>query len=260
MKRIIILFLILSSYQLLSQSKKVIYVNENYKKISKKEYQKKLKSKLFDIATTVKDTVILKKLRFSEFYGQLEETKRKQIFKLFHKRFHLDTTKVWVIHYIDSVPDKKKMPLKSGLEFIDSKGKLTGIFLTQNEFKNSYGKYPYKRHRHRTSYSDYIKGLKTENNKYKNSKGIELIHLYKTNKGFPNEELKKHNYYKDKLSFFKKFFTDGLKLYTSVLIYPDGNFYASKFHYHNANFEKKLAKEKIYNRKKNKWLKKLKKS
>lgn len=53
---IIILFLFLSSYQLFSQSKKVIYVDKKYKQIDKHKYQKKIKSKLFDIATTIKDT------------------------------------------------------------------------------------------------------------------------------------------------------------------------------------------------------------
>ena len=111
-------FLLFGLSQSYSQTKRIIYADENYKQIDFTEYSKKMKSGLYFFARFENDTAVFKKLRFKEFYGSLNTHKKTQLNKLFYQRFQIDSTKIWLIHYIDSVPDIKRITNKSDLKKI----------------------------------------------------------------------------------------------------------------------------------------------
>ena len=113
-KYFIISLLTLSVITGYSQKRKTIYVNENFTEIIFSEYKKGLKSGLFTATEIVNDTAIFLKLRYAEYFGTLSPQKKKQINSLFNKRFKADTIKTWLIHYIDTLPNKKEMPKVSG--------------------------------------------------------------------------------------------------------------------------------------------------
>ena len=259
MKIKIILFIILFNFCQItfSQHKKIIYVDENYKTISFPKYQKKLKSKLFDIALVKTDTAFFKKLRYAEFYGQLNSKIKKQLFLILNKRLSIDTLKTIQIHFIDSVPNTNKLPNESSIEFLDSLNNPTGIFLTNREFKVKHKDYIFKKHRHVQSKKDYIKKIKTEQKKIR--KNTELVHLYSLNKGFHEDELKTLKYFKDPNSLIRKLFSDKMKMFKAIIILPNGEFYVSRFSHGSFIKEKKLTKKSYYDKQKKKWLNKLKK-
>ncbi|CAM1347421.1 hypothetical protein [Tenacibaculum insulae] len=256
MKKILLILLLFTYYINHSQSKKIIYVDEKYNEISFTSYQKKLSSKLFDIAIVEDKNMIYKKLRYYEYYSKLPIKTKYQLTKLFSKRFNIDSTKTLLIHYIDSVPDIKKMPIESGIEIKDSLNK-TIRFISNTELKsNKNGSNYLKKHRHIQSFNDYIKNIKSEINKY-HKKRLELIHFYNQNKGFPEWKLKEIKYFKDHNSLIKKIFSDKMKTYDVILIHSNGEFYVSNTRNHSYNKENKLAKKSFYDKQKNKWLKRL---
>lgn len=254
MKYLMLFFVIFIHDICVSQHKKIIYVDENYKEINFLTYKKKLQSNLFDIAKVENDTALFKKLRFIEFYGVLKPKIKSQLAKLFNKKYNIDTTKIWLIHYVDFMPNLEKMPEKSGVELLDSLYNPTGIFLNDKEFKKR--KCSKARHKHITSAKDYISQIDKESREVKNKK-VSLLHFYGTNKGFPEEIIKKYNYFQDYKDLIKKLFNDKMKNFSVIILYPNREFYISNFYVGNLKLEKKLVRKSYYNRKKKLWQKRL---
>ena len=266
MKRILftVLFTLLALITY-AQKKKTIYFDENYETISLKKFDKKAGLNFFLVATIKNDTTTFKKLRFKEFFGKLSIKKKSQLNKLFKKRFEIDTTKVWLIHYIDSLPNVKKMYKKSGFVFLDSMGDDVGEVLTKKEFKNvtlsnssslvdKNKRYINKRHKHVVDYESYKRIIPNEVEKYSRFKKLELLHFYNYNKGYPTEDIQLEKWFKDGNLVLRKIFTDGIAMYRTIVIHPNGNFYIVA---HNISYDKQKNKInfKSYKRAKKKWRK-----
>tara|TARA_B100000787_G_C16079960_1_gene243966 strand:- start:465 stop:692 length:228 start_codon:yes stop_codon:yes gene_type:complete len=69
-----------------SQQPKTVYVDEGYDEITKNKFNKLLKSNLYDIAETIRDTAIFKKLRYKEYFGKLSQSNKSKLNKLFSLR------------------------------------------------------------------------------------------------------------------------------------------------------------------------------
>jgi hypothetical protein len=254
---ICILLILLNFINSYSQEQPIKYVDEKYAEISFKEYSKRLKSNLFETTLVYKDEIIYKKLRYKEYFGEIPKTKKDQIAKLFLTRYNIDTTKVWFIHYLDTIPNAEKMPKVSGIELLDDFGKPIGKFVTNNEYRNNFRKYIQYKHKHVTSKQDYIESIKRERGKVDEDE-IELIHFYNVNKGFSEKVLTSNGYFNDQYAVVRKLFNDGMMAYKTIIIFPDGKFYASRFGLFQE--EKKLTKIKNYQKHRKKWFKKLGKS
>ena len=195
----IILLIILGLFTLVSQSqeKKSIYLDENYETISFNAFSKKLESKLFIVTNVENDTAVIQKLRFINYFGDLGSKKKSQLNKLFHKRFQVDSTKVWLIYYQDTLRNVKKSK-RTSLKPPKHKNK----FIIVDEFRN-------------------VAPLELE--KYKKLKNISLLFFYEGIKG--NPLIKQHiRWYKDYNSILKRTFTDGMKMYKYIIVHPNGNF------------------------------------
>jgi hypothetical protein len=235
MKKVFFTILItLITFQSYSQELKRFYVDETYKEITFQKFNKKLESQLFFTVTAINDTAIVKKLRFKEFFGHLG-IKKKQLNKLFAKRFDIDSTKIWLIHYMDSLPDVTKMAKKSGVVYIDSSK---------------------RRHKHVMSYLDYRKIIPRETKKYRNLKKVSLLHFYNFNKGYLQKDIELEKWYKDSNLILKSIFTDGMKMYKTIVIHPNGKFYV-RIVRKLFSEERKLLKYESFNRQEKKWRKKL---
>ena len=242
----------LITIQSYSQEKKLIYVDENYKEINFKKFKSKFKSEVFFVVVAETDSVIYKKLRFKEYFGKLDIKKKSQLNKLFFKRVDIDTTKIWLIHYLDSLPDIKFMPKKSKIILLDSLNKPVGERIIKKLYKKCTIVFSSKKtfgnkHLHAISYIDFKKNISYEINKIKKYQNVTLLHFYEENKGYPIENDK---WLKDYNSILKKTFNDGMQTYRTIIIYPDGEFYASSMH--KCNFNEKA----LINKKKFKKLKK----
>jgi len=226
----------LITFQSYSQELKRFYVDETYKEITFQKFNKKLESRLFYTVVVINDTAVVKKLRFKEFFGHLD-IKKKQLNKLFNKRFGIDSTRVWLIHYIDSLPDVTKLAKKSGV-----------VYLGPSK----------KRHKHVMSYLDYRKIIPRETRKYRKLKEVSLMHFYNFNKGYLQEDIELEKWYRDPNLILKNIFTDGMKMYKIIVIHPNGKFYV-RIVRKLFSEEKKFLKYKSFNRQEKKWRKKLEK-
>ncbi|WP_179352537.1 hypothetical protein [Winogradskyella vidalii] len=119
----------------LEYAKDTIYSDVEYFNISKKAHNTKLKSKLFSSVKYENDTLVLYRLRQSYLFGELDELKKNQLFLLFSNRNKIDTTKIMVIHYQDTLKKISEFPKESGIVY--------------NEDRTS--------HTHATSHEDYVK-------------------------------------------------------------------------------------------------------
>jgi len=254
-KTSVILILILLSLKVYSQDKKIILLDEKYKEIGFDEFNKKAQTDFFYVAIISTDTAVFKKLRFKEIYGKLNSRDKYQLDSLLQKKRNIDTTKVWVIHYKDSLPDVKKMRKKSGIIIIDSTGKEKSKILSWDQYKrNKIGKKGYGRLRkYVTSYKDFKKGFNREKKYLRNQKKIELLHFYNINKGYPLDD-DEFNWMKDTNQILRKIFTIGVQMYKTIVLHPDGNFYVIT---HNDSLDKQKKAISLHSFKKSKkiWLK-----
>lgn len=235
-----------------SQQTKTVYVDESYDEITKRKFDRLLKSNLYDIAETTRDKKIYTKLRYKEYFGRLSKKNKDQINKLFNSRYNIDSTKKWLFHYIDSLPNKEKMPKISGVIIYDSVETKKSFFISKKVFNKNYRKYMNSKHRHVMSYDEFQDKIRKE--KKKISKKIVFTHIYNQNNGIPEEFLKEMNYHKDNIPVFRNVFSDGMKNYKTILIFPNGNFYL--VNNYNMSKIKKLLQSSFYKKSKKIWLKK----
>lgn len=231
-----------------SQIQKTIYVGENYEQIHESDFNKLLKTNLFDTAKIISDSVIYVKLRYREYFGKLKNGEKSQLNKLFSSRYQIDSTKKWLIHYVDTLPNKEKMPKYSGVIVYDSVHPNKTIFMSKKEFNRQYKNYVTK-HKHVFSYPDYQRNIRKEIKKI--SKKINFIHIYNYNKGIPSSFLREIKYYKDNVPIFKNIFSDGMMNYKTILIYPNGSFYLANNY--NIYKEELLLNRSWYKKKKKIW-------
>ena len=245
-KATLLIFFFISIYSF-SQKKKIIYLDEDINQISSNKFKQKIKSKLFDTAIVSNDTAIFYKLRFIEYFGTIPEVKKKQLNNYLLKSNEIDTKKVIVINYIDSIPNEKKMPKISMAYTLDSIGDITKKPISLKKFHRQKKRINSKKYIAVYNKYDYIQKLENKSSHYKN---IQYLNYYKNNKGFPVKTLRKNNYYKDYKLVIHNMFNDGLMVYSTIILFPNGEFYTGKFDFGNT-----YHKKKIYDKAKKKWLK-----
>ena len=254
-------FLVLTSY---AQVKDTVYLDEDFKKISLNEFKKKLKSNLFVVTSGNSDSIFYKKLRFIEYFGKLDYNKKHQLNRLFHQRFKIDTSKIWLIRYRDSLPNVNLMHSKSGVIILDSLGNAISEIMSYNKFqKIAYGnafelfsrrelKKEYKYYKYVTSYKDYYESASKRIKRFRRNKNLLVLDFFEKNNGFPLDE-HKELFYEDYNLILKRIFTDGLFMYKTIVIYPDGNFYAISYQ-DSLDKQKEMVKYKSYIKNKKIWL------
>jgi len=259
-KSLLFILFVLLRVNCYSQDKEVFYIDERYKEISLTEFESKAQSNFYLIATSSNDTAIFKKIRFREYFGKLDTKKKHQLNKLLYQKHKIDSTKIWLIHHIDSLPNIDKFREKSGIILLDSLGNEFGKIMNVKEFNFKHAERLYhqkkinfyKTHKMVTSYKNYKKNAVKEKREFGRFKNLELLHFYNFNKNYPLEN-DQFNWKHDSNQIFQKVFTDGNKMYLNLIIFPNGDFYT---HSGRASLkkQKKLLKKKFYDRLKKDWL------
>ncbi len=200
------IFFSLSILRGFSQGKQLIHVDENYKEISSSEFERRLKSKLFYYTKYTSDTIDYKKLKFREFFGNIGFEKKKQLNDLFKKKYRIDSSKVWVIHYYDSLPDTKKMPKNTLIEIKYASSTPTV--------------------RNKMSLEVFKKGLRKMKERYWRNKKAKLYNFYNYKNEYPIAK-SKVKWYKDENLVLKKMFGQGVDMYATIILLKNGNYYFS---------------------------------
>lgn len=195
------------------------YVDESNNYISKQDFYNKIKTPIYSGIRFSTDTLVMEKLRFRYFFGNLDEVIKSQLFKLLSKRHGIDTTKSLIIHYSDTLKSSEEFPKQDTIIYLDT--------LKQ-------------RHRHLSSYKKFIYWhKKCIRNHKKYDKYAQVFHFYGTNNGQPLD-YKKIHWYKDYGLVIRKVFSDSYRNFSNIILHPDGSFFLG---YNNEISYKDLVKK-----------------
>ncbi len=243
MKYSIVFFL---GFYLNAQELPLVYVDENFQKIPEEIYINKQESNTFLEAEIVSDTAIYKKLFYKEFFGTLDKNKKSQLNKLLLQKYEVDSTKVWVIHYVDSLPDVSTLSKKSKIiyepvdstqasleaaAYLNANRKFIANKFSTKEFNEKLNR---TKHSHIFSYKSWYKSTKKEIKKYRKTDHALLLHFYGHNAGFPETD-RDVRWLEDPYNVLKAIFSDGVKNYPTIILHPDGSFFVS---YYTIPFDK----------------------
>ena len=214
---IALLMLVMFNYYTNAQT----FIDYNTNQITTEEFDKLLDTDLFKEIEFKSDSVHFKKLVFKKLFGSLSKIAKSQLNKRLFFRYAIDSTKIWVFHYIDSLVPIASMPKKSYIVYLDDKK---------------------MRHKHETSYKDFVKGSKTHFKEFKNNEDVRFIHFWRAGgQDYPQELLKSLDWYYDPSNFIKRLFSIGIINFETQIIYPNGD-YVSFFDIKNKVDLKRLIK------------------
>lgn len=160
-----------------------------------------------------------------------------------YHRYQIDSTKTWVIHYSDTLPDKTTLSKKTYLEYLP-KYQTEESFeavrkLKQNSFtdtKNIAAALKLVTTKHHHSFKTSQNNLRRELRSYKKHKNALLLHFFNINKGYPTKD-RIEVWLKDPYEVIRKTFNDGIYNYKHIVFYPNGEFFVS---YSKLPYEKEI--------------------
>jgi hypothetical protein len=198
--KFVIVLLLMFSYYTNAQT----FIDYNTNQITAEEFKRLSDTDLFKELDIKRDSLHFKKLVFNKLFGSLSKIEKSQLNKHLFFRYAIDSTKIWVIHYVDSLPPKVSLPKKSHIVYLDEKK---------------------MRHKHVTSYKDFVKQSKTHFKEFKNNKDVTFIHFWRAGgQDYPQEFFKSFNWYYDPSNFIKRIFSFGVINFKTQIIHPNGDY------------------------------------
>ena len=214
---VVLLMVVMFSYYTNAQT----FIDYNTNQITAEEFKRLSDTDLFKELDIKRDSLHFKKLVFKKRFGSLSKIAKSQLNKHLFFRYAIDSTKIWVIHYVDSLPPKVSLPKKSHIVYLDDQ-KI--------------------RHKHEISYKDFVKRSKNHFKEFKNNEDVKFIHFLRAGgQDYPQELFKSINWYYDPSNFIKRLFSFGNINFKTQIIYPNGD-YVSFFDIKNKADLKRLIK------------------
>lgn len=212
----------------LHAQKDTIYADENDFPISKEIFNKKLSAPIYYGLRFDTDTLVLQKIKLKFYIGELESNTKHQLFKLLNKRHQIDTTKVLIIHYSDTLKLPNEFPKRNYVVFKDSLDNIVKVIQGPTTFVDLNKIRSVKKQEHFWSYKTFIREQKKcmkSHVKYKDE--AQVLHFYNQNNGHP-EKLNELRWYKDYGLVIKKILMSIENEFDVIIIHPDGDFYVQK--------------------------------
>lgn len=201
------------------------YIDYNTNEITAKEFKRLFNTNLFKKVDIKSDSLHFKTLVFNKRFGTLSKVAKSQLNKHLFFRNGIDSTKIWVVHYVDSLPPLVSRPKVSHIVYLDDKK---------------------MRHKHLVSYNDFVKRSKTHFKEFKNKEDVTFIHFLRAGgQDYPQELFKSINWFYDPSGFVKRIFSYGAIHFQTQVIYPNGD-YVNFFGVKNIVDLKKLIKRKKF--------------
>ncbi|APY10037.1 hypothetical protein BWZ22_01725 [Seonamhaeicola sp. S2-3] len=229
MKLIIVLLAIMHSPMLFGQQD-VIHIDENGKSISANVFKTKISSSIYHGVRYDTDSLVLQEIKYNYRFGKLLPNAKKQLFQLLSLRHQIDTTRILMIHYIDTLRAVSEFPKKSSTILYDSLNQeiksvqktitypLGGVKIDLSNNQKVY------KQEHVLNYRDFINSYKRCYRRYRKYKQVSVFHFYDYNNGHPNE-LKKLKWFQDYGGVLKKLFFNEKSRGYNVIIKPSGEFF-----------------------------------
>ncbi|TXD84829.1 hypothetical protein ESY86_03805 [Subsaximicrobium wynnwilliamsii] len=182
-------------------SKDTLRVDRSNQPIAKKAYDYKLDSSLFSVLRFENDSLVLYKLRLSYMFGNLVPETKTQLYQLLHSKNQVDTSRVMVIHYQDTLRAISYFPEKS---------------------KTVYAKDSMS-HRHIANHQAFINQHKNCLKKNKRGRRNNVYHFFGYNEGHP-AAFDKILWKKDHLGLVDQIYRDSYDRFNTIILHPDGTF------------------------------------
>jgi hypothetical protein len=184
------------------QTRDTLWVDEGYVVISRAQFEKKLRSKLYYSREYDLDTAFVQKLFLKYYLGRLEPQKKEQLYSILAQRNQMDTTQTMLIHYLDTLKSRDSYPKNEKI-----------VTLKDGS------------HRHIPSYRNFIRAqVKCEKN-FEKQEGIRVYHYFHHNEGHPTS-YKNLQWFEDPLNLLRKLFynkSDHTRMWW-LYLYPNGDY------------------------------------
>ncbi len=205
MKSVVIFFILFSFYSSFSQSAdSVLYLDTSSNQLSKQEFDRKLRSKFYEVVEEKTESSLLKKLKYIVFYGHIGFERKKELNKLFKKKYKIKNNSTWVIHYFDSLPNMENIRLSKKAIDRDS--------------LNSKSR----------EYARFRENLILSRRNYRKLYGAKLLNFYNYDKGY-DLKLDRIDWYKDEDKIVRKLFNNGVGPFKTIIIFRHGDFFALSY-------------------------------
>jgi len=122
---------------------------------------------------------------------------------LCHTNYAIDSTKTWLIHYQDTLPNPKIVSKNSKIRYLNAN------HISNKRIKNL---------------KDYHKIIPKQKSAYSKCEDLALLYFYDVQNDYPIKT-KSYQWHQDKGLLIKKLFNDGMKAYKTIIIHPNGDFY-----------------------------------
>ena len=181
-------------------TKDTIFIDEDQINIDNIIFYKKLNSTQYFANVYESDQNVFAQLQWTHYFGALSQSQKPQLFQLLHKSYHVDTTKVMVLHYLDTLKSASTYPKRDKIVEIDE-----------------------KRHKHVITYKTFLKQHKNCIRKFRKNKEAEVYHLYSVNGGHP-DQVKNMLWYRDFQNKIKLLFKKNFQTPYTIIIHPNGDY------------------------------------
>jgi hypothetical protein len=181
--------------------KDTVYVDEDNNIIDPLFFNNKLNSIYYYANVYESDEKFYLKLQWTHYYGQLNHQQRRQLFKNLNSEHQVDTTKIIVIHYLDTLKNPKSYPKKNKIVKLDERS-----------------------HIHLINYKTFLKQNKSCLKSFKKNKLANVYHFYDFNDNHPNI-IDNLIWYSDYQKRIKLFFGKNVLSPRTIIINTDGKYF-----------------------------------
>ncbi|MDO1501010.1 hypothetical protein Q2T40_12790 [Winogradskyella maritima] len=190
------------------------YYDEDNNQIDKSTFKKKTETKLFYELRIAEGRNVYYKTQWSFYFDSFSNIEKQQLFKFLSSRASIDTSKIVVVHYRDSLKAIFLFDKRPGIENL-----------------------PGGRHRHKMTHRMFVKEMKNCLKKFKRNKASNVYHYYSYNDGHPSK-IDNMEWFKDSGGLFQNLFRRNIKSPRTIVIHPNGNYFL--YYYYDTDFASKL--------------------
>lgn len=227
------ILLLVTTISVYAQEK--IYLDENFRNISKLEYSNKCKKNIFKCLEYKSDSLSINKMLFRYRFGKISDTSYHQIRKLLIRdsKTSIDSNSIIIVKYYDSLINFQSIYSRH-LKHIEPKTDSLGNQIPIH--KHEYNIDIYNKNK-----SDFIKNRKKCIQKFEKLENVRVFHMYQHDENVA-DTYDGFNWIDDKGTFKNTFFQI-LFNYYAVLIKPNGDYFLIGGHFTDKNLKILIKKE-----------------
>ena len=222
---VITAFLFISAY---ATSQTYVYLDENSKEISLKDFKKKCGNQLYKCLTYTKDSIALSQVLYKYKFGKISPQEYEQLRKLLIKdaAIEIQPNKIIVIKKYDKLYSYVNLPVGEKGSYNKRKIEVDSLNnVTSPLHRYSFNSYNFKKEVFDKIVSNWVMSISKCKEKYEEKFNVKIIHLHTENSTLEKEYIN-FKWLKDR-GIFKNIFFTYPKLHNTLILKPDGEYFLS---------------------------------